>query len=75
MAPELCWRIFFQLPLRYAANPANAFKPFISKPAGGAAIPGIVDDESFIAVGGDFGLVSDLANDFDAVQYAFSRRP
>ena len=75
MTLELGGRILLQFPVRYAAYTANALKPFISEPSDGAAIPGIVYDEGFIAVGRDFGLISHRANGFDAVQYAFPGRP
>ena len=72
MTLELCGRVFFQLPVRNPANAANAFKPFIPEPPNGAAISGIIDNEGFIAVRRDFGLISDFANGFNAVQYAFT---
>lgn len=75
MALELRGSILFQLPVRYTANPANAFEPFISEPAGGATIPGIVDDKGLIAVGGNFGLIADFMNGFNTMQNTFSRRP
>ena len=67
MPLELGGRILLQLPVRYAADSANAFKPFISEPSDGAAIPGIIDNEGFIAVGRDFGLISDWPDNFNTV--------
>ena len=72
MPLKLGGRILLQLPIRYAADTANAFKPFIPEPPNGAAISGIIDNEGFIAVRRDFGLISDFANGFNAVQYAFT---
>ena len=75
MALELGGRIFLQFPLRYAAYAADPLKPLVPEPADGPAVPGIIDDECFIAMGGDFGLISDRADGFNAMQYAFSGRP
>lgn len=75
MALELRGRVFFQLPVRYAANAANAFKPFIPEPADGTAISGIIDNEGFIAVRGNFSLVSHPVNGLDTMQDALSRGP
>ena len=75
MTFKLGGRIFLQFPIRYTAYAANTLKPFIPEPSDGAAISGIIDNEGFIAVSGNFGLISDGANGFNAVQYAFSRRP
>ena len=50
-------------------------KPFIAKPAGGPAVAGIVDHESFVAMGGDSGLIADSFNGSNAVQPAAAGRP
>jgi hypothetical protein len=75
MALELGGRILLQFPVRYAAHTANVFKPFIAEPAGGPAVSGIVDDEGFIAVRGNFSPVPNFVNGLDAMQYTLAGRP
>ena len=50
-------------------------KPLVAQPAGGPAVPGIIDHESFVAVGGNSGLTTYLFNGPDTVQRAGARRP
>ena len=72
MAFKLSGGIFFKLPFRNSANAAHAFKPFVSQPAGGPAVSGIVDDKCFIAVGDNLRLISHFLYGLDAMQDPFS---
>ena len=73
--PELGGGIFLQLPLGHTAIRTDAREPFVSQPARGPAVAGIVDQEGLVAVGGDPGLVAENLDNLDAVQQAFARRP
>lgn len=67
MAFKLSGRVFFQLPIRNTADSANPLEPLVSEPPGSPAVSGVVDDEGFIAVGGNLGLVSEYFDGFDAM--------
>ena len=67
--------VFLKLPLGYSARSADPFKPFISQPAGGPAVSGVVYHKGLTTVGGNLGLLSHLLNGFDAVKNAGPRRP
>ena len=67
--------VFFQLPLGNSAGTADPFEPFVSEPAGGPTISGIIYHESFMAVGCNLRLVAQLFNCFDTVKNSCSRRP
>ena len=61
-------RIFFQLPLGHPANRAHPLEPFVSKPAGGTTVAGIVYHKGLVAVGCNSGLSSHFLNRFDTMQ-------
>jgi hypothetical protein len=50
--------IFFQFPFWNGTFIANPTEPFVSEPPCGAAVFRISDDEPLLAVGHDFGLIS-----------------
>ena len=75
MALKLGWWIFFQLPFGNSANRADILKPFISQPAGGPAVAGIVCQDCFVTMRDNLGLVPHLLNVPDAMQRAAARRP
>lgn len=60
--------ILGQLPVRDPALRAGLAEPLIPEPAGGPAVPGVVDQKDPVAVGGDPGLISDLFYRSDPVQ-------
>ncbi len=67
--------VFIQLPFGNPASSADPFEPFVSEPAGGPTVSGVVYHESLIAVRCNLRLVPHLFNCFDAVQNSCSRRP
>ena len=67
--------IFFHFPVWNAAGAAGALEPLVPEPSGGAAVPGVVDHESAVAVGGDPGLPAHLFDGADAVQHPLPGRP
>jgi len=75
MPAEMGRCIFFQLPLGHTAGRANPFKPLVAKPSRSPAVSGVADHESFVAVGGDPGLIAHGFNRLDAVKQPFARRP
>ena len=75
MTPETGGCVFFKLPLGHPADGTDPLKPFVSQPAGGAAVPGIVDHNGFVAVGGYPGHGALEFNGFNPVQKAFPRWP
>jgi hypothetical protein len=67
--------VFLQLPLGNSANAAHPLEPFVPEPARGTAVSGIIDDEGFIAMSCDLGLISYSRDRFDTMQDTRSRRP
>lgn len=75
MLAEMCFLIFFDLPLGNSAFFA-AFKiPLVSQPACSSTSFGMPHRESFIAVGCNLSPFSLNGDIFDAVQETASRRP
>ncbi len=67
MSSETRGSVFFKLPLRYATGRANPFEPFVAQPSCGAAISGVAHNERFVTVSGNFGLIPQGLDRFDAV--------
>ena len=67
MALKLGRRILLQFPFRNSASSTYAFEPFVSQPPGGTAVSGVVDQKSFIAMGGNLCLVPQFFYGLDAV--------
>ena len=75
VAGKLCGVVFGEFPIRNPAGTADTLEPFVSQPAGGPAVAGVVHAKRFVAVGGDCGLLSSLFNGSDSVQNADAGGP
>jgi hypothetical protein len=75
MLVKICLGIFFDFPIGDLAFLTGALVPFITKPAGGPAVPGFADLEFPVAVGGQFRYRALDLKILDPVKEALSRRP
>jgi len=75
MRAEVCFSVFFDLPFRNSAFPAESEIPFIAQPPCRTASFGMTDSEGFVAVRGYPGLVFLNRDVFDTVQETASGRP
>ena len=72
---EVGFGVLFQFPIGDLAFFAGSSHPFVTDPAGGAAILGIADHKSLAAMGRDFRVFAFIADGTDPMQRAVTGRP
>ena len=72
MPSELGYRIFFKFPVRDSTGFADTVEPLVSDPSGSPAVPGVVCQKCFIAVGCNDGICIMFFNIFYAMENPFS---